>query len=234
MGSQHVNLPKHLWAALDEMSRDGATEPDALMEQAVEHFVALQGYVVPRSLPPPVHEQERSLQDDDDELGLARTQARSALTPELAKELLASPVVTDVSASHKAGPPVITGIAPTHVPVKAKSQLDEAVERPSLTVPSKPRPEPAPTPAAPPAPSAPAAAATALAPAVPVAKAKPVVEAPKPPADPQWVKRTLLSDADEERAAARERMVAIDADVKKLTIERPTTRPLGQLAEEEE
>lgn len=213
MGAQNVNLPSHLWAALDEMSRDGATAPEALMEQAVEQFVALQGYVVPTTLPPPVNEGQRSLQDDDDDLGLARTQARSALTPELARELLASPVATDVSASHKVGasPPVLTGIGPTHVPV-AKSNVEPAV-------PSKPRPEPAPTPAAPPAPAA---------------KAKPPVEAPRPPADPQWVKRSPLSDADEERAAARERMVAIDADVAKLTIERPTKTPLGQEQEEEE
>jgi hypothetical protein len=42
----------------------------------------------------------------------------------------------------------------------------------------------------------------------------------------------VLADADEERAAARERLVAIDADVEKLTLERPTTKPLGESSEE--
>ena len=57
------------------------------------------------------------------------------------------------------------------------------------------------------------------------------MEAARVPADPQWVKRAALSDADEERAAARERMVAIDADVAKLTIERPTKTPLAPRSE---
>ena len=43
---KQVCLPTHLWAALDEMSRDSDQDSGGLVMQAVEHFVALQGYAV--------------------------------------------------------------------------------------------------------------------------------------------------------------------------------------------
>lgn len=214
---QSVQLPKHLWTALDDMSRDGAQPADALMEMAVETFVALQGYEVPAAqrvvAPSPITTEKpeqkptaraQSLQDDDEDLGLARTMARSALVPEMQRQEQAEPpIVTDMAPAHKVGaePPSLSGIAPTHVPIAKRA------------------PEPA----------APAPAPVA---APPSGKTKPPQEAVRAPVEPAWLKRPALTDSDEERAAARERLVAIDADVEKLTIERPTTKPLGSSHDE--
>jgi hypothetical protein len=51
---------------------------------------------------------------------------------------------------------------------------------------------------------------------------------------PAWIKRAALLDTDSDRTAARERMQAIDSDVGRLTIERPTTTALGEGAEADE
>ncbi len=215
---QSVQLPKHLWAALDDMSRDGAQPADALMEMAVETFVALQGYEVPVAergvAPSPITTEKpeqkptgkaQSLQDDDEDVGLARTMARSALVPEMKPQEEPPPGATDMGPAHKVGaqPPNITGIAPTHVPVAKRAPEPAA-------------PAPAPAPVA----------------APPSGKTKPPQEAVRAPVEPAWLKRPALMDSDEERAAARERLVAIDADVEKLTIERPTTNPLGAAEDE--
>ena len=219
-----VTLPKHLWGALDDMARDGAQPNDALLELAVEQFVALQGYELPIAAPgaaepAPKPKPPPSLQDDEDDVGLARTQARSALVPQAPLEEPApepapepereAPGATEMGPAHKPGapPPNITGLGPTHVPSKKTGGLPAvpagATETGPAHVPEAPKPK-----KAPPAPA-------------------------KPAPEPAWAKRPTLSDADEERAAARERMVAIDADVAKLTIERPTTTPLGQSADDE-
>lgn len=191
-----VTLPRHLWSALDEMSRDGAQAAEALMEAAVEQFVALQGYEVPvvaRGELGPVPEEH----DAD---AHAPTAARPMLAgppparpeaPTIPQPIVPEPALTDVAAAHQ--PVNITGIAPTHVPVRSKA----------------PAPAPAPAPA----------------------KSK---AAPKPVPPPAWATRAALLDADEERSAARERMAAIDKDVERLTLERPTTTPLGQAANEED
>ncbi len=216
-----VSLPEHLWGALDDMSRDGQQSADVLMELAVEQFVALQGYEVPSGAPAAAAARPASLQDDDDDMGLARTMARSALVPEQKDD----PNRTNMGPSHKPDEaPVITGLAPTHVPSKKTGGLKaiEPVGPTDMGPAHKPPPAPAPVPA----PMTPAASPA------PVAKAKPGPAKPAP--EPAWVKRPALSDADEERAAARERIAAIDADVEKLTIERPTTAPLGQPAETDE
>jgi hypothetical protein len=49
----------------------------------------------------------------------------------------------------------------------------------------------------------------------------------EPAAGPEWVRRAALIDADSDRTAARERMQAIDSDIEKLTIERPSTDALS-------
>jgi len=230
MGAQKpVKLPQHLWSALDDMSRDGQQSADVLMELAVEQFVALQGYELPiaeRPAAEPAPARPSSLQDDDDDLGLARTMARSALVPEQKED----PGATNMAPPHKpaAKPPEITGLAPTHVPSKKTGGLKAIEPAPAVTD-MGPAHKPAPAPAPPPPAPAPVLSSSGSNPA---AKGKAAPSKPAP--EPAWVKRPVLSDADEERAAARERMVAIDADVAKLTIERPTTRPLGQSVDEGE
>ncbi|MBL8949680.1 MAG: hypothetical protein JNK82_02815 [Myxococcaceae bacterium] len=223
-----VSLPEHLWVALDDMSRDGQQSADALMEAAVEQFVALQGYELPRVVPasaaaagpvpmPAVMTRPSSLQDDD-EVGLARTMARSALRPEM---LQPEPGRTDMGPPHKpageGATGLVTGLAPTHVPSKSEkglSSVPASTETGPAHVPDEPVKAAAParqmTPSSSPAPAPKKATQPKLSPA------------------PLWATRSALSDADEERAAARERIAQIDADVEKLTIERPTTRPLGQ------
>jgi hypothetical protein len=47
---------------------------------------------------------------------------------------------------------------------------------------------------------------------------------------PDWVKRVALVDTDSDRTAARERMQAIDSELLRLAIERPTTLPLREAA----
>jgi hypothetical protein len=224
MGAQKsVSLPQHLWSALDDMSRDGAATADALMEMAVEQFVALQGYDVPSVNVPAPH----GLQDDGDEepFELARTRARTALEPK--SELPPPALSTEEPPARPV--PNITGIAPTHVPRREKGHkpLEAAPavtdQQPAMAEapappPSAP-PPPVPSPAVPPR-ASPGSRARASAPA-------------KPAPPPEWVTRAALSDADEERTAARERMAAIDREVERLTLERPTATPLGQPIEDD-
>jgi hypothetical protein len=245
MGTQkNVTLPKHLWSALDDMSRDASAGPDALMEQAVEQFVALQGYELPVSMPAAgANGRAPSLQDDEEDVGFARTQARSALTPELKAKVdadlepaPAAPVRTEMAPTHKpaaAATPNITGLLPTHVPTKSRGGLAAIAPVATETGPAH-TPE-----AGRPLEIAPMATETgpAYAPkpaASPAGKPKLTAAPAKPAPPPAWATRAALSDSDEERAAARERIVQIDADVEKLTIERPTTTPLGQPAGDDE
>jgi hypothetical protein len=203
-----VHLPEHLWSAFDEMSRDGVQSADALMELAVEQFVALQGYELPLAMPP------LSLQDDDDQpLELARTRARPALDQPHPAPPPPSPVQPL---------PNITGIGPTYV--RRESEPIEAA--PAVTEPQPTLPHPAPLPAPVPSPAVPPRAS-------PGPKAKPSSPPPKPAPPPQWATRGALSDGDEERTAARERIAVIDRELERLTRERPASTPLGRAAEEE-
>ena len=155
-----VTLPKHLWSALDEMSREGAQSADTLMELAVEQFVALQGYGVPAV---------RGLNDEDDDdpsPELARTAARTALEPK-ADAPPPPPTPPDpVPPPPRAPVPNITGLGPTHVPRRKAEPLEAAPavtdQGPALQVPPAPPPPPPPAPLPAPLPAPGARAATVL------------------------------------------------------------------------
>ncbi|MBK7864146.1 MAG: hypothetical protein IPJ65_37230 [Archangiaceae bacterium] len=239
MNARRVTLPVHLWSALDDMSRDAAQSADALMELAVEQFVALQGFelpVAPRAPqvdepsepqtaaeaegfmpgePAPAAARKRGLQDVDEDEGpmeLARTAHRVAIEP--------SP---SAPPPPEARAPSITGLGPTHL-ARRKVTPAEVEKAPKVTDPEMAIPPPASAPA--PVAPAPTTSTTGS------LRARAV---PQPPAPvPEWVTRPALSDADEERAAARERMVAIERDLERLTHEKPSTGPLGPVTPPEE
>jgi hypothetical protein len=220
-----VMLPEHLWRALDDMVNDGALPPDVLVRQAVEQFVALQGYDVPMPgarlplSPEPVTAQPLS--------------PEPVTAQPLSPEPVTAQPIPPPAASPPPPPPKIEPVAPA------------AKLRPASTP-----PPPNPTPAAP-APlmddepdeygdamtrvRAPSGVAPAL---TNVSEAhKPERSAPQPAhepgAGPEWVRRAALIDADSDRTAARERMQAIDSDLGKLTLERATTSSLSEVDPEE-
>lgn len=236
---KNVTLPKHLWVALDDMSRDGAQPADALVEMAVEQFVTLQGYELPRlpvatGLAPvviPETQAPRGLQDDDeDPIEYARTMARPAhqTNDRKAHEPDEAPAATNMAPAHtptpedqpaaKLGPPVLTpedqpatNMAPAHTP------LDEAQATNMV-----PKHEPLPPPVMTDVSAAHAPVHTDVGPAHKPAAAKARAPAPAP----AWVTRAPRTDADDERAAVRQQLDAIEKDLERLTLERPTTEPL--------
>ncbi len=207
---KRVTLPSHLWRALDDMSKDGAQAEQHLVQLAVEQFVALQGYTVtPRSavlVPLP----RSATMDDGLEMTLPRAQTGGR----------AAPAVKPLTLEDEDEPDDV-GTAQTRVR-SATGPPQPAVKEPAAAAKASAPTSVSDAHSAGPItdlPSEPLLTDTHMA-------LKPIV----PVAAPTWSMRSVLSDDASERVAARERMVALEKEVARLTIERPTTTPLREAA----